>query len=149
MKNIKLFISFLVSSVLFSCLNLDQPSEQQYVDYQMDSVKEIIITNEKTGVEQKIADKEEISQLSKFLKDSTSYFPSDLIEWNGVKPTHHLKFIREVDTLTLALYPTSDPEKIEVAYFDPEELKIKDSYKEYKRFLIHRDILDFVPNSSD
>lgn len=148
MKNIKTYILLLFSVLFVSCISFEvKPSQQTWADYQIEKVKKIIVTDKNSGSEKNITEKNGLKDIIHFLKDSTNYFPSDLIKSSGQKSTHRMDLIRTIDTLTLFLYPTSEPEKIEVGFFDPEELKVHDSYKEFKRFFINRKILNFVSKS--
>ena len=150
MKNPKIYIAFLISSLFFSCINVEEkPSEQLRADFQIEKVEKIIVTDRNGGSERDIANDNKLKEVKQFLSDSTNFFPSDLIKSSGQRSTHRIDLIRTEDTLTLFLYPTSEPNKIEVGYFDPEEIKIQDSYKEYKRFYIHRAILDLINSVPD
>ena len=145
MKNIRLYIALFISSLFFSCINVEEkPSEQQLADYQIEKVKMVLVTHKKNDAQKNITDENELMDFKQFLTDSINYFPSDLIQSSGQRSTHRIDLIRPADTLTLFLYPTSELDKIEVGYFDPDELKVHDQYKEYKRFYIHSNILDLV-----
>jgi hypothetical protein len=145
MKNTKIYIALLISSFFVSCIDVEEkPSEQQFTDFQIEKVEKIIVTDKSSGSENRIKDGKELMEITQFLKDSTHYFPSDQIKSSGQRSTHRIDLIRTADTLTMFLYPTSEPKKIEVGYFDPEKLKIQDSFKEYKRFYIHSSILDLI-----
>jgi len=150
MKKIKIYIAFLFSGLFFSCIGFEEkPSEQQRADFQCEKFEKIIVTDKSGDSEKNIEDENELMEIIQFLSDSTNYFPSDLIKSSGQRSTHRIDLIRTADTLTIFLYPTSEPEKIEVGYFDPEELKVHDQYKEYKRFYIHRNFLDLVNSAPE
>ena len=148
MKTIKIYIVILFSALFCSCNDFDEKlSEQEQPDYQIEKVEKIIITDKKSGSVKNISDNIGLIDIKNFLKDSTNYFPTEFIKQSGQRSTHRLDLIRTTDTLTLLFYPTSDPEKIEVGYFDPKELKDNDSFKEFKRFFINRKILNLISKS--
>lgn len=80
-----------------------------------------------------------------FLKDSTNYFKKEFLnKESGIKAIYNLKFISELDTLTMSIYPSESKNKIVMAFLDPYDSSEPLKFRRYNRFYVNDRIVDSI-----
>lgn len=138
-----LFFLFLIFN---SCLKFKFEDEKQvYPKIDFSKIKIIEVNNYKLENKSQITDSIKINSFSKFLRDSTNYFKSELIKVNGEKALFSIDFISKNDTLAIEIYPTEKKTKLELGFLDPKKLgDDKWKFRKYNRFYINSKLLDLI-----
>ncbi|MFK5878522.1 MAG: hypothetical protein QM478_03385 [Flavobacteriaceae bacterium] len=149
MKIAKLLIITLILTSLSTCLNSDK-KVQVYPKNDFENINQIEINQYNSQSKKTLTDLAQIELFTNFLQDSTNYFKTDLIKFNGVKPIYFLNFITDKENLELVLYPSKKGGKIEVGFFSPiEDKKVQNAYREYHRFYVKLEIIDLIKRIED
>jgi hypothetical protein len=146
MKKTHIILIWILATFSISCITFEVKGEEQiYPEADFESVNSIEIHNFAADSTYRLDDKEKIKILTDFFKDSTSYFKKEKVKFNGVKSTYSIKFLNSKDTLNLGIYPTYQPNKLEIGFF--EKLKSnsdKNNYIKYSRFYINEELLSIL-----
>lgn len=138
-----LYIFTLVS--LLSCNNLEREKKKQvYPLYNYDLIKELKIYDINEDEEQVINGFDQIDSFKEIMKDSTNYFLEELITPKGVKADYSITIFSEQDTLDLAIFPTSEVDKIKIGFFESIDLENPNDFRRFNNFYMNKKLIEFI-----